>query len=294
MTTYTHPRRSRRRGQPQAQYQARPAPPYTNTPGQQTPYPPGSPGPAASSMPGQQTPYPPGWTANGTTPHPGQTSYPYRHPVAPKGRNASVTYFLWRFSDVQMIDALADYWMRSVRSQTLALYFVAFLTMTVITGILTYFFDIRPSLAFAGYVGRNAFDGALPFLAGPNGATLTTIFIAILSVMPNLLEFFTVGLALQGNLAMDLSVKAALVFDAITDAPGVYEFGRTVVAYFTTGLPASLSPGIPIVEILFTAPVLLLATIVIETLFLSFILTTYRLGRASFQLRRNPFPRPSP
>ena len=278
MSTYTHTKR--RRGQPYAQ-------PYQGVPqGQQT-YPP--PGGQPHAQPYQGAP-----RSQQAYPPPAQP-YPQPHyPAVPKGKNASVTYFLWRFSDVQMIDALADYWMRSVRSQTLALYLIAFFVMTVITGILTYFFDIRPSLAFAGFVGRNAFDGALPFLAGPNGAALTTIFIAILSVMPNLLEFFTVGLALQGNLAMDLSVKAALVFDAITDAPGAYEFGRTVVAYFTTGLPATFSPAIPIVEVLFTAPVLLLATIVIETLFLSFILTTYRLGRAAIQASRNPFVHPSP
>lgn len=193
----------------------------------------------------------------------------------------TLTYFLWRFSDVQMIDALAEQWLKSVRPGATALYLLAFLALTAVTGVLTWFFDVRPSLAFANYMGQNAFNQPIPFVSEHAAGFLTTFLIAILSIMPNLLEFFTVGLALQGNLAVDLSIKAALVFDAITDAPGAYEFARTVVAYFTAGIPAEFQVGMPLVEILFTAPVLLLATIVIETLFLSFLLATFRLFRAS-------------
>jgi hypothetical protein len=193
----------------------------------------------------------------------------------------TLTYYLWRFSDVQMIDALAEQWLKSVRPGATALYLLAFLALTTVTGVLTWFFDVRPSLAFANYVGQNAFNQPIPFVSDHASGFLTTFLIAILSIMPNLLEFFTVGLALQGNLAVDFSIKAALVFDAITDAPGAYEFARTVVAYFTAGMPVEFQAGIPLLEILFAAPVLLLATLVIETLFLSFLLATFRLFRAS-------------
>ena len=91
---------------------------------------------------------------------------------------------------------------------------------------------------------------------------------------------------------MDISIKAALVFDAITDAPGAHEFSRTVVAYFTTGLPTKFQAAIPFVEILFAAPVLLLATIVMETLFLSFLLATLRLFRASMTRQPRMMRRP--
>jgi hypothetical protein len=33
---------------------------------------------------------------------------------------------------------------------------LAFLALTTATGVLTWFFDVRPSLAFANYVGQNA------------------------------------------------------------------------------------------------------------------------------------------
>lgn len=199
----------------------------------------------------------------------------------------TLTYYLWRFSDVQMIDALAEQWLKSVRPGATALYLLAFLALTTVTGVLTWFFDVRPSLAFATYMGQNAFNQpsqlllGIPFISDHAAGFLTTFLIAILSIMPNLLEFFTVGLALQGNLAVDISIKAALVFDAITDAPGAYEFARTVVAYFTAGIPVEFQVGMPLLEVLFAAPVLLLATIVIETLFLSFLLATFRLFRAS-------------
>lgn len=199
-----------------------------------------------------------------------------------------LTYYLWRFSDVQMIDALAEKWMGSVRPGTNAMYLLAFLALTTVTGVLTWFFDIRPSLAFATYVSQNAFAGPGTAPTSQIAAVLSTFLIAILSIMPNLLEFFTVGLALQGNLAVDISIKFALVFDAITDAPGAHEFSRAVIAYFTNGLPESFLPAIPVVEIFFTAPVLLLATIVIETLFLSFLLTSLRLFRLSMQRGRQP------
>lgn len=237
-----------------------------------------------------QTPFPHGATqwAPGTPrplgaspsprrpPRPGSQSAPYQ-----AGRN-SLTYFLWRFGDVQMIDALAQHWMKSVRPGMIALYLLAFLALTFVTGVLAWFFDVRPSLAFATYVGQSAFSQPLPFTVSAETARLMTVLIiGILSITPNLLEFFTVGLALNGNLAVDLSLKAALIFDAITDAPGAFAFAHTVVAYFTAGLPAQFQGVLPWIEVLFTGPVLLLATIVIETLFLSFLLACFRLFWAS-------------
>jgi hypothetical protein len=162
------------------------------------------------------------------------------------------------------------------------------MALTFVTGVLTWFFDVRPSLAFATYAGHNAFSQPLPFsLDARTASTVLMLVIGILSITPTLLEFFTVGLALQGNLAVDLSLKAALVFDAITDAPGALAFAQTVVAFFT---PA-LAPVIPWVEGAFTAPVLLLATLIIETLFLSFLLASFRLFWHSVS-RPRPMARP--
>jgi hypothetical protein len=198
----------------------------------------------------------------------------------------SLTYYLWRFADVQMIDALATQWLHSVQAGAAALYLLAFLALTTVTAVLTWFFDVRPSLAFAQYVGYGWFSEPLPFMSPEAAAMLTVFLIAILSIMPNLLEFFTVGLALQGNLAVDLTIKAALLFDAVTDAPGAYEFAKTVIAYFTAGFPPFLVGLIPVLEITLTAPVLLLATIVIETLFLSFLVASFRLFMAT--MRKSP------
>lgn len=207
-----------------------------------------------------------------------------------------VTYFLWRFGDVQMMDALAQQWLRSIRPGMAGLYTLVFMALTFVTGVLTWFFDVRPSLVFATYVGQGAFNQPLPFAMDAQVvSTLMMLVIGILSITPNLLEFFTVGLALQGNLAVDLALKMALVFDAVTDAPSALAFAKTVVAYFTPGLPAQLAPVIPWVEVAVAAPVLLMATLVIETLFLSFVLATFRLfwhalSRPKLQPRpvRNP------
>lgn len=267
-------------------------PPYTGS-GQQPPY----------RGQGQQ-PFAPGagpksgtqWTPN-PNPRPLGAPPPSRHPKpGPQAQHTAstpplstpkpipvltqrgLTYFLWRFGDVQMMDALAQQWLRSIRPGLAGVYLLVFLALTFVTGVLTWFFDVRPSLAFATYVGQNAFAQPLPFsLDARTASTLLMLVIGILSITPNLLEFFTVGLALQGNLAVDLALKAALVFDALTDAPSALAFAKTVVAYFTPGLPASLAPIIPWVEVAFAGPVLLMATLIIETLFLSFLLATFRL-----------------
>jgi len=99
-----------------------------------------------------------------------------------------------------------------------------------------------------------------------------TITIVVLALMPNLLEFFATGLALAGNAAVDIAVKAAVLFDAITDAPGAFRFAKMTIAYFAALLPESWAPALRVVEFVFGIPVLVLATIVIEVLFLSFAL----------------------
>lgn len=191
-----------------------------------------------------------------------------------------------------MIDVLSQQWLRSVRPHMAGIYLLVFLALTFVTGVLTWFFDVRPSLAFATYVGQNAFNQPLPFhLDAQATSVLTMLVIGILSITPNLLEFFTVGLALQGNIAVDLALKAALVFDALTDAPGALAFAKTVVAFFTPDLPAALVPVVPWVEVALSGPVLLLATIVIETLFLSFVLASFRLLWHSVS-RPRPMTRP--
>ncbi len=286
-------------------------PPHAQPPhGQgQTPYPGRGQQPYSPHV-GQRVSSPPGQTANPFGPgYPRRPKPGSRPQAAPTGNGSvpvtppqgvraftqrGVTYFLWRFGDVQMMDALAQQWLRSIRPGMAGVYFLVFLALTFVTGVLTWFFDVRPSLAFATYVGQNAFTQPLPFsLDTQMASTLTLLVIGILSITPNLLEFFTVGLALQGNLAVDLALKGALVFDAVTDAPSALAFAQTVVAYFTPGLPAQLAPVIPWVEVALAAPVLLMATLIIETLFLSFVLATFRLFWHSMS-RPKPLAQPRP
>lgn len=285
-------------------------PPYQGQ-GQQHQQQPFAPGAQPRYPPAGQVRWQPGGAPRRPKPGPrpqaapqGVPHHPYTQPPPPLSTpkpmpvltQRGVTYFLWRFGDVQMMDALAQQWLRSIRPGMAGLYTLVFLALTFVTGVLTWFFDVRPSLAFANYVGQGAFSQPLPFaLDAHMVSTLTMLVIGILSIMPNLLEFFTVGLALQGNLAVDLALKGALVFDAVTDAPSALAFAHTVVAYFTPGLPSALAPVIPWVEVAVAAPVLLMATLIIETLFLSFALATFRLfwhslSRPKLQPRpvRNP------
>ncbi len=175
-----------------------------------------------------------------------------------------------------MISSLADLWLTKISRQTAGIYLVVFGVITLLTGILTWLLDVRPSMDFARYMGAYLFTGAGWSELPP--AAITTL-ILFLSIMPNLLEFFSVGFALAGNLAVDLSVKAAIVFDALTDAPGTYEFAHTVVNYFTRTLPmpGKWALATPLMETLIAVPVLIFATLVIEVLFVSFAMATWRL-----------------
>ena len=81
----------------------------------------------------------------------------------------SLTYYLWRFSDVQMIDALSEKWMGSVRPGTHPIYLLAFLALTTVTGVLTPLSSVHFS---AVPVAPTPVPFTVPSRAsiGPNGA----------------------------------------------------------------------------------------------------------------------------
>lgn len=169
----------------------------------------------------------------------------------------SIIYHLWRFGDVQMIDDLADKWIEGIKPNMSWMYLTVFLALTIVTWTMAWHMDIAPSYKFASFIG----------------GTSAVVFLA--SLMPNLLEFFGAGFALAGNLAIEIALKLFIVFDAITDAPASYQWSQKVVEYFAT--PGADPQLIFWVEIILTAPILFTATVVIETIFLSFVLADIRL-----------------
>jgi hypothetical protein len=71
-----------------------------------------------------------------------------------------------------------------------------------------------------------------------------------------------------------------LLFDAATDSPMAYTIAKAMVLYFLPeGTPSRILSG------LVAVPLLALSTIVVEILFLSFLVATGLLIRQSFRIR---------
>ena len=194
-------------------------------------------------------------------------------------RSASLSFGaqgLWSISDLEVIRTVADRWVSGLRNPgTIAYYAGGMSLLTIATGYLAWVLDIRPSLIFGQHLAAQLSSEWL-------NPQLLTAVVLLLSITPNLLEFFATGLAAHGNVIVDISIKAALLFDAATDAPMAYAISKAMVRFFVpdTGFWFSL------LTIITALPVLLISTVVVEILFLSFLTTFVLLIRRSFEVRR--------
>lgn len=194
-------------------------------------------------------------------PHPQQT----KQPSQPQGKSQSIVYHLWRLGDVQMIDDLADKWVRGIQPGMTWMYLAVYAAMACVVGYIAWHMDISPSYAFAVYMGG------------------TGVLIFVGSLVPTLLEFFGAGFALAGNKGIEIALKLFIVFDAVTDTPNAYAISQKVVAYFSQLGSVAIDPQIiEAVEIVLTAPMLFVATFVVESIFLSFVIASFRLLKKSF------------
>lgn len=178
-------------------------------------------------------------------------------------------------SDLGALYRTAESWIASITDGgTAAFYAGGMALLTVGAGFLTWGLDINPSLIFGQHLASQ--------LANEwTSQRILTMVVFLFSIMPNLMELFAVGLAAHGNVVVDIAIKATLLFDAATDSPMAFSIARAIVRYFIPdGLAAMILSGMVAI------PVLALATITVEILFLSFMVATVLLVRQSFRIRR--------
>lgn len=182
----------------------------------------------------------------------------------------SLSYRIWQFSDPQMIDELAQRYLAGMGAGTARAYLLGTVLLVLATGLLTWGLDVGPTYNFVSYLVSSSPE-ITSFLAPY--ASLIPAFILLFALLPALLEFFSIGMALQGSLAMDIAIKIAIIFDAVTDLPGAQKWASVIVSYF---IPLDTPLG-GLISFLATLIVLFFATIAIETLFLSFSLALARI-----------------
>jgi hypothetical protein len=242
----------------------------------------------------------PGASSQGSPPHSkgsgkGNPSRPSGRPDEPRPRyrrtppprpqqNAGVRSFgaqgLWSISDLEIIRTISSRWASSLQSRTVVMYYaVGMALLTLATGYMAWALDIHPSLVF----GRHLADELLDTNTWLNPNVLATV-IFLLSITPNLLEFFASGLAVFGNVIVDIAIKAALAFDAATDSPAAYAIAEGTVNFFTQEQSGFLYHTM---VVLVSIPVLFFNTVVVEILFLSFLTTTVLLFIRYFQLPKH-------
>lgn len=190
---------------------------------------------------------------------------------------------LWSISDLEVIRVTAERWVSNLHSSSTIAYYVGGMTLLIIaSGYLAWVLDIRPSLLFGQHLAAELASEWL-------NLRLLTSVIFLLSITPNLLEFFATGLAAHGNVIVDISIKAALLFDAATDAPMAYAIAQAFVDFFISE-PSTWSD---LVTIIMAIPILLFSTIVVEILFLSFLTAGALLLRRAWEVRqpRRPYGR---
>jgi len=215
-----------------------------------------------------------------------RTPPPRPQPNRPAGaaQNAGVRSFgaqgLWSISDLEIIRTISSRWASSLQSRTVVMYYAVGMTLlTLATGYMAWALDIHPSLVF----GRHLADELLDTNTWLNPNVLATV-IFLLSITPNLLEFFASGLAVFGNVIVDIAIKAALAFDAATDSPAAYAIAEGTVNFFTQEQSGFLYHTM---VVLVSIPVLFFNTVVVEILFLSFLTTTVLLFIRYFQLPKH-------
>ena len=214
--------------------------------------------------------------AGGRPQRPAKRSRPRR--VHPRSDGPSFgAQGLWSISDLEIIRTISDRWAASLKNRSTVLYYTTGMVfLTIVSGYLAYALDIHPSYVFGQHLAA-----ALVTDSKWIGTSALVTVIFLLSITPNLLEFFASGLAVFGNVIVDIAIKAALLFDATTDAPAAYAISRAAVAFFLPDdsfLHHTLS-------VLVAVPVLFFNTVVVEILFLSFLTATVLLTIRYFQVR---------
>jgi len=176
---------------------------------------------------------------------------------------------LWLVSDLTILNTTAQRWVQTLASRGTVTYYTAgMFLLSVGAGFLAWTLDIRPSLIFGQHLAEELTATAAWF--SPN---LLAAVILLLSITPNLLEFFATGLAMSGNVIVDLAIKTALLFDAATDAPMAFSIAQAAVGYFVE--TPSFWSNLAVIGL--SLPILLLATVVVEILFLSFVISFIQL-----------------
>ncbi|MBT3388970.1 MAG: hypothetical protein HN413_01020 [Chloroflexi bacterium] len=207
----------------------------------------------------------------------GQRQPQSQTPVPALRRRTSASYWIWSMSDLGTLYRMAEIWITNLTDPgTTAFYAGGMALLTVGAGFLTWGLDINPSLIFGQHL-------ATQLVSEWTSQRILVMVVFLFSIMPNLMELFAVGLAAHGNIVVDIAIKATLLFDAATDSPMAFSIAQAIVRFFLPdGTAASL-----ILSGLVAIPVLALATIIVEILFLSFLVATVLLVRHSFSLRRN-------
>jgi hypothetical protein len=190
----------------------------------------------------------------------------------------SLTKFLWTMADMEVLDALAkNYAYGQNRSRTrTTISLLVFVLLTGTSAWATYYGDILPSWRFVFDVTRRLSGyGVMSRSMG--------VVMAVFTILPNLLEFGSVGLAVRGSIPVKLSIFVSMMFDMLTDGPTAYAWASVL----TTSLlrEYALSPLVyRFVEWSLTLPLLFLFTAGLEILTLLFFLTTWRLFLAYFAI----------
>ena len=189
-------------------------------------------------------------------------------------RRTSTSFWIWSMSDLGALYRIADLWISTLNDRgTVAFYAGGMALLSLGSGYLTWGLDIHPSLIFGQHLARELSNDWA-------NQRILSVAILLFSIMPNLMELFAVGLASHGNLVVDIAIKATLLFDAATDSPMAYTIAKAMVLFFLPeGVPSRVISG------LVAVPVLALSTIVVEILFLSFLVATGLLIRQSLRIR---------
>ena len=189
-------------------------------------------------------------------------------------RRTSTSFWIWSMSDLGALYRIADLWISTLTDQgTVAFYAGGMALLSLGTGYLTWGLDIHPSLVFGQHL-------AVQLSNDWANQRILSVVVLLFSIMPNLMELFAVGLASHGNVIVDIAIKATLLFDAATDSPMAYTIAKAMVLYF---LPEGAATRV--LSGLVAVPLLALSTIVVEILFLSFLVATGLLIRQSFRIR---------
>ena len=197
------------------------------------------------------------------------------------GHKAAVSFGaqgLWSVSDLEVLRVTAERWVRSLQTKSTISYYTGGMSLLIAaSGYLAWVLDIRPSLIFGQHLATQLASEWISL-------QLLSAVIFLLSITPNLLEFFASGLAAHGNLIVDIAIKAALIFDAATDAPMAFSLSKAFVGYFV----AESATASQIASVILAMPVLLLSTVVVEIMFLSFVIAFVLLIRRWFEVGQTP------